>query len=157
MCCADGFCCDKVIFCGILPGFCDFKYFYYLPRYWRVYRSTCPHLDRRGVVVAMLWRVLIGMPSAHAVRTKARGKTHAWRRKQTECKFCIVLTPEQRAQLATPSYKLKKEKREKKLESSPSKDSTLEDPSTVAVIGAVSNTGTLSSPPSPYCRSREEG
>ena len=39
----------------------------------------------------------------------------------TGCKFCNLLTPEQKAQLATPTYKLKKEKREsKKLESDPS-------------------------------------
>ena len=35
---------------------------------------------QKGVVVAMLWRVLMGMPSAHVVGTKARGKTHVWRR-----------------------------------------------------------------------------
>ena len=65
---------------------------------------------------------------------------------QSECKFYMVLTPEL-AQLATPSYKLKKEKREaKKLESTPSKDSTLVDPSTVAVIGAVNDSGTVISP-----------
>ena len=32
----------------------------------------------------------------------------------TDCKLCNALTPEQRAQLATPSYKIKKEKREAK-------------------------------------------
>ena len=51
-------------------------------------------------------------------------------------------------QLATPSYKLKKEKREaKKLESTPSKDSdTLVDPPSVSVIGAVSDQGASKSP-----------
>ena len=66
-----------------------------------------------------------------------------------DCKFCLFLTPEQKAQLATPSYKLKKEKRDtKKAElSSPSKDGTLVDPSTISVIGAVSDKVSVSSPP----------
>ena len=53
-----------------------------------------------------------------------------------DCNFCLLFTPEQKAQLATPSYKLKKEKQDaKKAElSSPSKDSTLVDPATVSVI-----------------------
>ena len=52
-------------------------------------------------------------------------------------------TPEQQAQLATPSYKLKKEKQDATNAelSSPSKDGTLVDPATVAVIGAVSDSG----------------
>ena len=32
----------------------------------------------------------------------------------TDCKFCNSFTPEQRAQISTQSYKLKKEKREAK-------------------------------------------
>ena len=82
-------------------------------------------------------------------RDKGKGKDPCEEMPQSECKFCIVLTPDQLAQLATPSYKLKKEKREaKKLESTPSKDSSLVDPSTVAVIGAVSDSGTVTSPAS---------
>ena len=51
-------------------------------------------------------------------------------------------------QLATPTYKLKKEKRQaKRLEATPSKDSSLVDPSTVAVIGDVSDSGNVTSPP----------
>ena len=68
---------------------------------------------------------------------------------EAECKFCLLLTPEQKAQLATPSYKLKKEKREvKKLDisSAPSKDGTLVDPATVSVIGAVSDSASVASP-----------
>ena len=60
--------------------------------------------------------------------------------------YCFA--PDQLAQLATLSYKLKKEKREaKKLESTPSKYTTLVDPASVSVIGAVSDTGAVSSPP----------
>ena len=58
-------------------------------------------------------------------RDKGKGKDPCVETPQSDCKFCIVLTPEQLAQLATPSYKLNKEKREaKKLEATPSKDST---------------------------------
>ena len=68
----------------------------------------------------------------------------------TECKFCNTLTPEQHVQLATPCYKIKKEKREaEKLEASsnPVKDnSSLVDPSTVSVIGKLTIKAFLKSP-----------
>ena len=68
----------------------------------------------------------------------------------TDCKFCNSLTEDQHVQLATPSYKLKKEKRDaKKMEASstPNKDSaSLVDPATVSVIGAVNVQGDLQSP-----------
>ena len=75
-------------------------------------------------------------------RDKGKGKDPCIEKPDTtDCKFCNSLTEDQHLQLATPSYKLKKEKREaKKMEasSSPSKDSTsLVDPATVSVIGAV--------------------
>ena len=47
----------------------------------------------------MLWRVLIVLLLCDT----------------TDCKFCNSLTEDQRIQLATPSYKLKKEKREAKM------------------------------------------
>ena len=82
-------------------------------------------------------------------RDKGKGKDPCVETPQSECKFCIVLTPEQLAQLATPAYKCKKEKREsKKLVSTHSKDTSLVDPSTMAVIGAVTDSGTLTSPTS---------
>ena len=61
---------------------------------------------------------------------------------------CNSLTPEQHLQLATPSYKIKKEKREaKKLDSTQSKDNdTLVDPTSVSVIGAVDDQCTVKSP-----------
>ena len=84
-------------------------------------------------------------------RCREKGKDTCVESPTTDCKFCLLLTPEQKAQLATPSYKLKKEKRDaRKAElSSPSKDGTLVDPSTVAVIAAVSDTASISSPPDP--------
>ena len=80
-------------------------------------------------------------------RDKKKGEDPCVKAPESECKFCIVLTPDQVAQLSTPSYRLKKEKREaKKMEATPSKDSTLVDPSSVAVIGPVSASATVSSP-----------
>ena len=76
----------------------------------------------------------------------------------SDCKFCNHLTPDQKAQLATPSYKLKKEKREaRKLETdssstTPVKDSvhspnpSFVDPASVQVIRAVDGHRTLQSP-----------
>ena len=90
-------------------------------------------------------------------RDKGKDKDPCMEKLQcTDCKFCNLLTPEQKAQLAIPTYKLKKEKREaKKLESDPStpiKDNVLSanpslvDPVSVQVIGAVDGQGTLQSP-----------
>ena len=46
-------------------------------------------------------------------REKNKGKDHCVESKHTTiCKFCLALTPEQIAQIFTPSYKLKKEKHE---------------------------------------------
>ena len=47
-------------------------------------------------------------------KEKAKGKDPCVELPEAECKFCIVLTPEQKAQLVSPPYKLKKEKREAK-------------------------------------------
>ena len=79
-------------------------------------------------------------------RCREKGKDTRVESPTSECKFCILLTPEQKAQLATPSYKLKKEKWDaKKAElSSPTKCQLL---SVMSVIGAVSDNASISSPP----------
>ena len=41
---------------------------------------------------------------------KKKGKGPCVEKPNSECQHCKVLTPEQLAQLSTPSYKLKKEK-----------------------------------------------
>ena len=83
-------------------------------------------------------------------RDKGKGKDPYIETPANDCKFCLALTLEQLPQLATPSSILKKQKWEaRKLEatlSKDSRDSTLVDPSTVAVIGAVSESGTVTSP-----------
>ena len=74
-------------------------------------------------------------------RDKGKGEEPCISNKETtDCKFCNALTPEQRTQVATPSYKLKKEKREaKRVNSNPTDDTSLVDPTTVSVIGVVGN------------------
>ena len=48
-----------------------------------------------------------------------------------DCAACLLLTPEQQKQLATPTYKLCKEKK------SSTKQEVLVDPSSVSVVGPV--------------------
>ena len=84
-------------------------------------------------------------------RDKGKGEEPCVPKKDsTDCTICNSLTPEQRVQLATPSYKIKKEKREaKRLNTNPPEDVALVDPDTVSVIGVVeeSNSAQTSSAP----------
>ena len=85
-------------------------------------------------------------------RDKGKGKGPCIEKPDTTyCKSCNSLTEEQRCQLATPSYQIKKEKRETKTMeafSIPNKDSSsaLIDPATVSALGAVNVQGDLQSP-----------
>ena len=66
-----------------------------------------------------------------------------------DCNACNSLTEEQRTQLSTPSYRLKKEKRDsKKTAETPKQDasSSLIDPSSVTVVGVVDDQGIVKSP-----------
>ena len=69
---------------------------------------------------------------------------------KSECQACGLLTEDQRIQLPTPSYRIKKEKRDlKKIGDTPQKNSdssSLIDPSSVTVMGAVEDQGNLQSP-----------
>ena len=77
-----------------------------------------------------------------------------------DCQACNSLTEEQRVQLSTPSYRLKKEKHDlKKSTDTPSKDSdssSLIDPSSVTVVGAVDGQGMVQSPGSSSSTKKEE-
>ena len=88
---------------------------------------------------------------SHYARSRDKGKEPCVSDPQTSnCQICNNLASDQRQQLATPSYKLKKEKREAKLtEPTPSQDSEqLVDPSSVSVIGVVDEQGSVKSPDS---------
>ena len=67
-----------------------------------------------------------------------------------DCNSCNVLSEDQRLQLSTPSYRLKKEKRDlKKSTDTPKQDSSsssLIDLSSVTVVGVVDDQGILQSP-----------
>ena len=71
-------------------------------------------------------------------RDKGKGKdTCVENKDSSKCVHCNSLTLEQRAQSATPSYKLKKEKRAAKkseTDSNPQDTESLVDPSAVSVI-----------------------
>ena len=77
-------------------------------------------------------------------RDKKKGTDPCVEKEGASCRHCNALTPEQLAQLSTPSYKIKKEKRDMK-SSTPSKNPitddtlspTLVDPSLVTVMGVV--------------------
>ena len=79
---------------------------------------------------------------------KGKGTDDCVKNPQTsDCRICNAFSEEQRLQLATPSYRIKKEKREaKKLEATPTKDSEdLVDPASVSVIGPVEKPSTSKS------------
>ena len=68
---------------------------------------------------------------------------------KNDCNSCNLLTEEQCLQLSTPSYRLKKEKRDLKKSDTPKQDSSsssLIDPYSVTVVGAVDAQGILQSP-----------
>ena len=81
-------------------------------------------------------------------REKGKGSDPCVTKK--DCNSCNILSEEQRLQLSTPSYRLKKEKRDlKKSSDTPKQDSSsssLIDPSSVTVVGAVDDQGILQSP-----------
>ena len=54
---------------------------------------------------------------------KKKGKDPCVEKPGSDCQHCKALTPEQLAQLSTPSYKLKKEKRDKS-DTTPSKNAS---------------------------------
>ena len=79
-------------------------------------------------------------------RDKKKGSDPCVGTPPAPCSHCNAFTLEQKAQLSTPSYKIKKEKREAK-SSTPAKDSdtlspTLVDPALVSVVGVVDGQGT---------------
>ena len=83
-------------------------------------------------------------------REKGKGSDDCVKNPQSsDCKICSAFSEEQRLQLATPSYRIKKEKREaKKLESTPAKESEeLIDPANVSVIGPVEKQSSASKSP----------
>ena len=76
----------------------------------------------------------------HIVETRIRVATHVL--KDTDCPHCNILTTDQQAKLATPSYEIRKEKRYNKSDNSDKQEedgnsATLIDLTVVLVLGAV--------------------
>ena len=66
----------------------------------------------------------------YCVRCRDRGKGPdpcVEKPDSNDCNFCNILTPEQRIQLSTPSYKIKKEQCECKKTATPNKEPTSSD------------------------------
>ena len=78
-------------------------------------------------------------------RDKKKGQDPCVEKPGSDCLHCNALTPEQLSQLSTPSYKIKKEKRELKSSTpvkNPPSSPTLVDPALVWVVGVVDGQST---------------
>ena len=90
-------------------------------------------------------------------REKGKGEEPCIANKDTaDCTLCNSFTPEQRAQISTPSYKIKKEKRETKRLDNTQPTDDLVDPSSVSVIGVVSGPSADKSPAPPDKKLKKE-
>ena len=90
-------------------------------------------------------------------REKGKGEEPCIANKDTtDCTLCNSFTPEQRAQISTPSYKIKKEKREAKRLDNTQPTDELVDPASVSVIGVVSGPSAEKSPAPPDKKLKKE-
>ena len=88
---------------------------------------------------------------------KGKGEEPCIANKDTaDCTLCNSFTPEQRAQIATPSYKIKKEKREAKRVDNTQLTDELVDPSSVSIIGVVSGPSADKSPAPPEKKPKKD-
>ena len=90
-------------------------------------------------------------------REKGKGEEPCVKDKDSvDCSLCNSFTPEQRAQISTPSYKIKKEKREAKHADISQPTDELIDPSSVSVIGVVGGPSTDKSPVPPEKKTKKD-
>ena len=90
-------------------------------------------------------------------REKGKGEEPCIANKDTaDFSLCNSFTPEQRAQISTPSYKIKKDKREAKRMDNTQPTDELVDPSSVSVIGVVSGPSADKSPAPPKKKPKKE-
>ena len=90
-------------------------------------------------------------------REKGKGEEPCVKDKDSvDCSLCNSFTPEQRAQISTPSYKIKKEKREAKRADISQPTDELIDPSSVSVIGVVGGPSTDKSPAPPEKKTKKD-
>ena len=90
-------------------------------------------------------------------REKGKGEEPCVKDKDSvDCSLCNSFTPEQRVQISTPSYKIKKEKREAKHADISQPTDELIDPSSVSVIGVVAGTSADTSPVPPEKKTKKD-
>ena len=90
-------------------------------------------------------------------REKGKGEEPCIANKDTaDCTLCNAFTPEQRAQISTPSYKIKKEKREAKCVDNTQPTDELVDPSSVSIIEVVSGPSADKSPVPPEKKPKKD-
>ena len=90
-------------------------------------------------------------------REKRKGQEPFIANKDTaDCSLCNSFTPEQRAQISTPSYKIKKEKTEAKRADNTQPTDELVDPSRVSVIRVVSGPSADKSPAPPEKKTKKD-
>ena len=110
------------------------------------YQLLCLLQARNTGAVDISWLALTAIVSVPGAGEKVRALTLV---SPILTNACNSLTEEQRIQLSTPSYRIKKEKRDsKKVSDTPKQDSSssLIDPSVVTVVGAVDYQGIVKSP-----------
>ena len=90
-------------------------------------------------------------------REKGKGEEPCIANKDTaDCTLCNSFTTEQCAQISTPSYKIKKEKRDAKRVDNTQPTDELVDPSRVSVIGVVSGPSADKSPAPPEKKPKKD-
>ena len=126
--------------------------------YHHLLELSCRPQDNVEGVVATQWQTLTHMLFVQDVARRVRGLMTVKNPQSTDCKICNAFSEEQRLQLATPSYRIKKEKREaKKLEATPAKDGKeLIDPSNVSVIGPVEKQAISPTEPPPDKKTKKD-
>ena len=90
-------------------------------------------------------------------REKGKGEEPCVKDKDSvDCSLCNSFTSEQRVQISTPSYKIKKEKREAKRADITQPTDELIDPSSISVIGVVGGPSTDKSPVPPEKKTKKD-
>ena len=118
--------------------------------FWTIFRLLSVNMSSPSQKHGSCGHIMASFDShCFCARCREKGKGSDPCISHLDCNACNSLTEEQRIQLSTPSYRIKKEKRElKKVSDTPKQDSSssLIDPSVVTVVGAVDDQGIVKSP-----------
>ena len=118
--------------------------------FWTIFRLLSVNMSSPSQKHGSCRHIMASFDShCFCARCREKGKGSDPCISHLDCNACNSLTEEQRIQLSTPSYRIKKEKRDlKKVSDTPKQDSSssLIDPSVVTVVGAVDDQGIVKSP-----------